>query len=381
MTDRPLPSPDEADNGAVSPSPGDPPTSATPQGAGRGGFGRWPLERQGAGRGPEGQSTDPAARQASLRRLLDPADGLGGTELPLPGHSEWPPEWPAAELAPELPDLERQHTRDRGVTGVWPDASLLTLTTLDESVVEALIQALYDALPGELAAEAVVVSPERTSSGNVLGRPQGSDPVPLAQDTPDPTLPDEDDPERLPAPRTYVRGLPDDETLEVARQSLPDLELAPPSVSPATLLRASAVLGQGEACFLRAQSALWAWRTHRQSHLELHTDGPPGQGRHVLIEQRVGPLTLLISARVTRMVEGERYWGFTLTTLEHQVVRAQESFLVEWLEDDGVVFTFESRVQLAAPNLVFLSPALSALRRVWNQGYLRNMREMTADAD
>lgn len=318
-------------------------------------------------------------RATPLQQLLDPGQALLETATPLQSTSQ---------LAPTLPEWNALQTHGPVVEFSFPPPSRgissggEALTTLDESVVAALIRALYDALPDDLGAANVWDLPETTASGNIIGRHAPvsatgvqSVPTEAAQEKVQGT------PALSPQPRQYLRGVPDPETVRVTRQSLAELPLNLPSDEMGTPLSARELLGYGEAYFLRAQSALWAWRTHRQANLQLHTDGPPMQGRNVLVEQRLGPLTLLLGERVTRLTESERHWGFTLGSLRDQVFRSQETFLVEWQDDDAVIFSFESRQQIALPNLGLLGPVHSAVRRVITQGYLKNMREMTADAE
>lgn len=316
-----------------------------------------------------------------LQQLLDPHQALLAAPTPIQD---------APHLAPLLPEFQALQTQAT-LIGLPPrserhqllGAAQKPLTTLDESVVAALIRALYDALPDDLGAADVWDVPEKTASGNIIGRPRANPSTIPTQIVPPTTGTALRPPEALGAaqPRQYLRGVPDLETLQVTRQQLALLELADLPDTFGTPLSAREVLGYGEVYFLRAQSALWAWRTHRQANLQLHTDGPPMQGRNVLIEQRIGPLTLLLGNRVTRLIEGERHWGFTLSSLSDQVLRSRETFLVQWLEDDAVVFTFDSAQQIALPSLGFLGPVHAAVRRVITQGYLRNMRDMTADAD
>lgn len=368
-----------------------------------------------------------------LQRLLDPAQALLGRTTPLQGtiysglnlpawnglqtyyvnlgepqrpiENTLPDVEPApqgavkAEAAPPepsepAPSLEINASFDPPfLTSVSPElaasgpipAFLPLQPTLDESVVEALIQALYDALPADLEEPSWGSIPETTTSGNLIGRHQTTlSPVPtrLVRHAPSDhpvSLPGNADPEAT--PKQFSRGVVDEATLQVTRQALGQLELEEPAEDTAHSLQVRAVLGMGEACYLRAQSALWAWRTHRQQNLQLHTDGPPSVGRNALIEQRIGPVTLLIGCRITELTDTERSWGFTLVSLSGQVLRSRETFLVDWQENGEVIFTSTSLQQISSPTLGFLGPVHSALRRVMIQGYTRNMVEMSADAD
>ncbi|WP_291425729.1 DUF1990 family protein [Deinococcus sp.] len=244
--------------------------------------------------------------------------------------------------------------------------------TLDESVVDALINALYDALPADLEISAVGFQPEVTTSGNVLGRHQA---------VTSRTLVDLETELEQTEPRQLVRGPVDGATIRVTLHALTELPLDVLPDEPAQRISKSTVLGEGEACFLRAQSALWAWRTHRQNNLQLHSAGPPVVNRNVLIEQRIGPLTLLVGCRVTEQHEAPRLWGFTLGSLRGQVLRSRETFLIEWQPGGQVVFTCTSEQSIALATLGFLAPVHNAVRRMMVKSYIRNMLEMSAGAE
>ncbi len=253
-----------------------------------------------------------------------------------------------------------------------PEDSRPFQATLDESVVDALIQALYDALPADLEVSAVGFQPEVTTSGNVLGR---------HRTLTGRTLVDLETELEQTEPRQLVRGPVDGATIRVTLHALAELPLDILADEPAHRISKSTVLGEGEACFLRAQSALWAWRTHRQNNLQLHSAGPPVLNRNVLIEQRIGPLTLLVGCRVTEQHEAPRLWGFTLGSLRGQVLRSRETFLVEWQPGGQVVFTCTSEQTIALATLGFLAPVHNTVRRMMVQGYERNMLEMSAGAE
>lgn len=324
-----------------------------------------------------------ASLQPTLQQLLDPGDALAFMPAPLQST-------PGSGLT--LPNFSALSTRQDTISIPAPRPRDLPLQpTLDDTVIDGLIEALYSVLPEALSQPLA----ETTTSGNRIGR-HGFAPgirpdsiwtpasVPAADSLTDETtdLPLEEPTTPPPPPlepRPYVVGAVPEGLPLITLRSLSQLELALPAENAVGRLTKQAVLGQGEACFLRAQSALWTWRTHRQVNMEAHAEGPPSLGRHVLIEQRIGPVTLLLGCRITEMIEEERRWGFTLGSLSGQVLQSSEHFLVEWQADDQVVFSVDTQQQLAMPNLTFLAPVYSALRRKFKQGYIRNMLELTAN--
>lgn len=342
------------------------------------------------------------SRHSGLQQLLDPGHAL--REMP-PGSSlSYRGTLPRPTDLPELTGLYTQHlaTQPPGLRPArdgdrqdWLEA----LTdppplepTLEDSVIEGLIRALYAALPDALPDALSQTEAERTSSGNKVGR-HGYAPrvkpddhwIPVsAPSRPDGQeqqefSPSASEPAPLPEPRPYVLGSVPDGLQLFTLRSLSELEVQAPADDSSGLIRARTLLGTGEPCFLRAQSALWSWRAQHQVNVDIHAHGPPLPGRDVLIEQKIGPVTLLLGCRVTEMTEEQRRWGFTLTSLEGQVLVSREAFMVEWLPDDTVVFVVTMQQQLAMPNLTFLGPVHSALRRKFKQGYVRNMLELTAD--
>lgn len=317
-----------------------------------------------------------------LQNLLDPGHSLLATTTSFQtDHSLHRP------YLPNLTDLQT-NASPQGFDFIFDDSAEMPTTTLEESFVQALIQALYEALPDSLNTPDPA-SPPTTPSGALLGRHRGSVPVsrhktvtthvvaPAEQTPQEPA--EKPLPAAEPVARQYVMGVVDEGTLSVTRKSLAELDFDLPAEGSPGYFTGKALLGRGEAAFLRAQSALWAWRTHDQPNLELYTDGPPMPGRNVLIEQKIGPVTLLHGRRVTEQSEGPRHWEFKLGSLSGQVVRSLESFQLEWCENDDVVFKLQSHQQITLASLAVLRPVYSAVRRVVAQGYLRNIRDLSAE--
>lgn len=327
----------------------------------------------------------PGHRHSGLQHLLDPAHAL--SEMPLTYQTDQPR---PADL-PELSGLYTQHLTpcmdmQEAASGALPSP----LPTLEDSVIDGLIRALYAALPDALSQ----TEAERTASGNTVGR-HGYAPritpvehwLPVSVPARPAELQDHEaeegdeltEPLAAPEPRPYVLGAVPEGLQLVTLRSLTDLHVHGPADTSAAQLSARQVLGTGEPCYLRAQAALWSWRTHRQVNMDLHTHGPPRPGRDALIEQKIGPVTLLLGCRVTHMTEEPRRWGFTLTSLNGQVLVCREDFLVEWHDDGTVVFNVSMQQQLAMPSLTFLGAVHAALSRKFKQGYVRNMLELTSD--
>ncbi|MVN88962.1 DUF1990 family protein [Deinococcus sp. HMF7620] len=104
---------------------------------------------------------------------------------------------------------------------------------------------------------------------------------------------------------------------------------------------AQADLGRGEGTFRRARAPLRGWQTHRSGWLRVVLDTPPAVGLTVLVCLQAGPrspLRLAFGCRVTQIIDEPRRWGFVYTTLPGHPEHGKGLFLVEWQEDDKVVF-------------------------------------------
>lgn len=172
---------------------------------------------------------------------------------------------------------------------------------------------------------------------------------------------------------TYVLGQAKLRTIKATMHYLPRLRLSLPKRT--TELVQSVSLGKGEACFLRAQSALWAWRTHRQSHLDVQVNGPPAVHRSVLLQHNIGLITILQGCRVFEVNESERQWSYSLGSLEGQIFQLKEHFALEWNDQDEVVFEVRQALKVASrvPGWVLMAPLVQAMRRHFLRGYMQTV--------
>ena len=180
-----------------------------------------------------------------------------------------------------------------------------------------------------------------------------------------------------PLPRPYVMGLADPETVDASLRALATHEPELPDIGSSTHLRFTLDLGEGEATFLNARSALWSWRPHRQSGVRVHTHGPPVVGRDVLLEQRAGLVTVLQGCRVLTLQESDHDWGFTLGSLNGQVYHLWERLLLERHPDDRVTLLISSHHAVVLRGFGLVSGLLHSARRNAVQGYARGMSALT----
>lgn len=102
-------------------------------------------------------------------------------------------------------------------------------------------------------------------------------------------------------------------------------------------------------------------------------DGTPyvGAGTTIRVHGRAGGLSADAELRVISVTEEPRRVGFAIGTVGDSVVSGEESFLVEWYENDEVWFTVRAFDRPVAPLYRLLPPLVKRRRRALFQGYLR----------
>ncbi len=211
------------------------------------------------------------------------------------------------------------------------------------------------------------------------------------------------------------RGTFRDETVNyaaVGATQAPDLMQYPPERSiPA---EESWRIGSGAERFATASDALLSWTTHKASGLTLSdvrpasepsylgvsfdeegnpvrpsktepeqrfdVDGTPyvSAGTTVHVRGRVGGQRADAELRVIFVIEEPRRVGFALGTMDDSVVSGEESFMLEWLQNDEVWFTVRA---FDAPESVLYKvlPVLTRRRRKeLFSGYLRAISPLFA---
>jgi uncharacterized protein (UPF0548 family) len=204
------------------------------------------------------------------------------------------------------------------------------------------------------------------------------------------------------------RGSFRDETVDyaaVGATQAPDLMQYPPERSIPS--QESWRIGSGEARFRSAGDALLSWRAQRDGGLvvsdvrpaagpmysgvsfdhegnpiapsrldadqRFDADGTPwvGAGTTIRVRGRAGGMKADAELRVIFAIEEPRRIGFALGTVGESVVSGEESFMLDWHDNDEVWFTVRA---FDAP-MAFLYKTLPGMtrrrRRSLFQGYLR----------
>jgi uncharacterized protein (UPF0548 family) len=207
------------------------------------------------------------------------------------------------------------------------------------------------------------------------------------------------------------RGTFRDETVDyaaVGATQAPDLMQYPPERSiPA---QESWRIGSGESRFQTAGDALLSWTALRAAGLELSdvrpaagpmysgvsfdaegnpvapskleadqrfdTDGTPyvGPGTTVHVAGRVRGLRADAELRVIFSVEEPRRVGFALGTVSDSVVSGEESFMIEWYDNDEVWFTVRA---FDAPSALLYRVFPGLIRRRRRELFTRYLRAIS----
>jgi uncharacterized protein (UPF0548 family) len=103
--------------------------------------------------------------------------------------------------------------------------------------------------------------------------------------------------------------------------------------------RATAVMGQGETVWARAQDALLTWQAHPHAGLTVYPpDAPIDPGTVVVASAHLGPVALLIPCRVIYKTDEAGCFGFAYGTLPGHPERGEEAFHVRRTAEGTVSF-------------------------------------------
>jgi uncharacterized protein (UPF0548 family) len=131
-------------------------------------------------------------------------------------------------------------------------------------------------------------------------------------------------------------------------------------------------LGDGEAVFAHAVAALQAWAPQRHLGALVHPrDAVLAEGTTLLVELRLGPLSVVVPDRVVATVDEPRRFGFAYGTLPGHAERGEESFLVEWGDDDVVTATVAVDATMATLPARLATPGVLLFQRRAVDRYLQ----------
>lgn len=137
----------------------------------------------------------------------------------------------------------------------------------------------------------------------------------------------------------------------------------------------TARLGEGEACWRAASTAVLAWGVKTRSGFAVEPAVPPGgavrAGERYWLLARVGPVRLREPVQVVTVVtEADRH-GFAYGTLEGHPVSGEEAFVVSRAADGGVWLTVRSLTRPGRGRWRLVFPAALAAQPRYRARYLR----------
>ncbi|MCY7327336.1 MAG: DUF1990 domain-containing protein [Saprospiraceae bacterium] len=102
-------------------------------------------------------------------------------------------------------------------------------------------------------------------------------------------------------------------------------------------------LGQGEAVWAAAKTAIRQWRMFPAGWTNIHpVNTPICAGEVVAMTVRSLGIWWLNSCRIVYVLDNDRQFGFAYGTLPGHVERGEELFLVERLDDDRVIYSIRA---------------------------------------
>jgi uncharacterized protein (UPF0548 family) len=138
-------------------------------------------------------------------------------------------------------------------------------------------------------------------------------------------------------------------------------------------------IGSGAATFKRAADALFGWRMHRGAGMTLLAAPQVAVGAEVVT--RLGPPVLGPKApcRIVWVDNGARRQGFAYGTLPGHPESGEEAFLVEWANDDSVVFTILAFSRHAALWARLAGPIVRLGQNFVTERYVKALRRLASD--
>jgi uncharacterized protein (UPF0548 family) len=141
-------------------------------------------------------------------------------------------------------------------------------------------------------------------------------------------------------------------------------------------VRDGAVLGRGDDTWARARAAIRDWAAHRGAGMTVVPEGAPiEEGITVAVLTALGPLHVLASCRIVRVVDDDGRYGFAYGTLPAHPEEGEERFVVA-RDADGTV-RFEV-VAFSRPHDLLTKLGGPLPRRIQahaTQRYLEGMRD------
>lgn len=191
-------------------------------------------------------------------------------------------------------------------------------------------------------------------------------------------------------PRVRLLWRPDDGDLEAVRRraeteplTYDEVGATAWAVMPAgyRLLDRSRVVGRGEATFAAAAGGVFDFAAHRGAGAMVAASGPPAVDDVVAVALGAGPLWIAVCCRIVSVVDEPRRRGWAYGTLATHAQSGEESFTVEWRDDDTVVFHLRAFARPASRLVAVGGPLLWRIQAHATTRYLDGVERAARVAD
>ncbi|MHB1139053.1 MAG: DUF1990 family protein [Microthrixaceae bacterium] len=143
----------------------------------------------------------------------------------------------------------------------------------------------------------------------------------------------------------------------------------------ATIHSQERVLGSGQTCFDHAVAGLRVWACHGGLGARVHpADAALTVGANALVVLPAGPFAIVVPDRVVAVVDEPRRFGFAYGTLDGHQERGEESFVVEYRDDDTVVATIAVEAEAATLASRVAAPLVRRFQHLAIGRYLRGLQ-------
>ena len=135
-------------------------------------------------------------------------------------------------------------------------------------------------------------------------------------------------------------------------------------------------VGQGSVDFERAVEALFTWRVHDRAGMTVLAGPTPAVG--AVSVMRLGPPVVgaVAPCRILIIVDEPRRHGFAYGTLPGHPFVGEESFVVEWTDDDGVWFDIRAFSRPATLLIRLATPVVRLIQSVMTDRFVGAMRQL-----
>lgn len=133
-------------------------------------------------------------------------------------------------------------------------------------------------------------------------------------------------------------------------------------------------LGTGDRVFATAVERLRTWAPQRALGAIVHPhDAVLEEGATILVELRLGPISVVVPDRMVVLVDEPLRFGFAYGTLPGHAETGEESFLVEQADDEASTVTATVTVDAGMGTWAarLATPAVVAIQRVAVDRYLK----------